>query len=364
MVFTTHLFIFYYLSLFLIIYYILPFRARTALIALASYLFYGWANPLWPLLMFVSSGVDYVCGLVLLKQSKLPWDNGLPPILPKDRPRTGMQTAVLVASIVSNMGLLIFFKYTGFLVENLNALSQLLGQGDNLVTSLQIALPVGISFYTFKSMSYAIDVYKGDARPMVNFVDFCCFEAFFPDLVAGPIVRYGAIERQMRVAEPYGREVRTRGDVLFAGHGQENLDRQPSGAGRRRGIQRGWAALVRRVVWSRQLRLSDLFRLLGLFRHGERPGLDDGLRLDPELRLALSGRKHHRLLAPLAHQPLDVAPRLPVHHAGRQPPGQGPHLHQSHARDVDRRLVARSKLELRHLGRDPRRHARFRADAR
>ena len=63
---------------------------------------------------------------------------------------------------------------------------------------LQIALPVGISFYTFKSMSYAIDVYRGDARPMTNFVDFCCFEAFFPDLVAGPIVRYGAIEQQMR----------------------------------------------------------------------------------------------------------------------------------------------------------------------
>ena len=67
MVFTTHLFLFYYLSFFLITYYLLPFRSRTALIALASYLFYGWANPLWAVLMFFSSGVDYVCGLALLR---------------------------------------------------------------------------------------------------------------------------------------------------------------------------------------------------------------------------------------------------------------------------------------------------------
>jgi alginate O-acetyltransferase complex protein AlgI len=109
-----------------------------------------------------------------------------------------MQIALLVGSIASNLALLAFFKYSGFASENLNALSELLGLGPDLVTVLKVTLPVGISFYTFKSMSYAIDVYLGQARPMVNFVDFCCFEAFFPDLVAGPIVRYGAIEQQMR----------------------------------------------------------------------------------------------------------------------------------------------------------------------
>jgi alginate O-acetyltransferase complex protein AlgI len=198
MVFTTHLFVFYYLPLFLALYYAMPFRARTALIACGSYVFYGWANPLWPLLMFLSSGVDYLCGLVLLQLSGLPWQGGLPAILPKGGPRCRMQKAMLIASIVSNMGLLAFFKYTGFAAENLNAFAELLGMGPDLVPALEVALPVGISFYTFKSMSYAIDVYLGEARPMVNFVDFCCFEAFFPDLVAGPIVRYGAIEQQMR----------------------------------------------------------------------------------------------------------------------------------------------------------------------
>jgi alginate O-acetyltransferase complex protein AlgI len=198
MVFTTHLFLFYYLPLVLLLYYLLPFRARTGLVAVCSYLFYGWANPTWAALMFLSSGVDYVCGLVLLKLSGLPWEGDLPPTLPRGGPRARGQKVALVVSIVSNLALLAFFKYYGFAQENLNALSQLLGCGDRLVPVLQVVLPVGISFYTFKSMSYAIDVYTGDARPMVNFVDFCCFEAFFPDLVAGPIVRYGAIEQQMR----------------------------------------------------------------------------------------------------------------------------------------------------------------------
>src|SRR5947207_6062394 len=91
----------------------------------------------------------------------------------------------------------------------------MLGMDDNAIPALRVILPVGISFYTFKSMSYAIDVYRGDARPMVNFVDFCCFEAFFPDLVAGPIVRYGAIERQMR-QRSHTAEKFARGVVFFS----------------------------------------------------------------------------------------------------------------------------------------------------
>ena len=148
--------------------------------------------------MFLSSGVDYLCGLGLVRLSGLPRDGDLPPMLPKGQPRTRRQTALLIVSIASNLALLAFFKYYGFAEENLNSLSAVLGFGADLAPTLRVVLPVGISFYTFKSMSYAIDVWAGDARPMTNFVDFCCFEAFFPDLVAGPIVRYGAIEQQMR----------------------------------------------------------------------------------------------------------------------------------------------------------------------
>jgi alginate O-acetyltransferase complex protein AlgI len=216
MVFTTHLFLFYFLPLVLIAYYALPFRSRTALIAVCSYVFYGWANPLWAVLMFLNSGIDYVCGRVLLKLSGLPNDeNGLPPVLPRGGKRNWGQKAALAVSITGNLSLLAFFKYYGFATENLNAISEALGYGTGLVPTLEVALPVGISFYTFKSMSYAIDVYLGDARPMTNFVDYCCFEAFFPDLVAGPIVRYGAIEQQMR-ARTHTVEKFARGVAFFA----------------------------------------------------------------------------------------------------------------------------------------------------
>lgn len=199
MVFTSHVFLFYFLPLVLALYYLVPFRARTALIAVSSYVFYGWANPIWAVIMFFGSSVDYVCGIGLLKLSGLPDVDGLPPVIDRSVPRTGKMKALLVVSIVTNLGLLAVFKYTGFVAENLNALGQSLGLGPRIVPVLHVVLPVGISFYTFKAMSYAIDVYRGDARPMRRFTDYLCFEAFFPDLVAGPIIRYAALEEQMRV---------------------------------------------------------------------------------------------------------------------------------------------------------------------
>src|SRR5882724_5546597 len=201
MVFSSHIFIFYFLPLVLCLYYVLPFRARTALIAIASYVFYGWANPLWAVIMFFGSSVDYVCGLALVKLSGLPDTDRLPPIIGPEIPRTGKMKAVLAVSIVTNLGLLAVFKYTGFAAENVNAVARLLGLGEHLLPVLHLVLPVGISFYTFKAMSYAIDVYRGDARPMRRFTDYMCFEAFFPDLVAGPIIRYAALEEQMRLRQ-------------------------------------------------------------------------------------------------------------------------------------------------------------------
>jgi alginate O-acetyltransferase complex protein AlgI len=200
MIFTSSIFLFYFLPLVLLLYYALPFRARTALIALASYVFYGWANPIWAGLMFVGSSVDYLCGLMLLRLSKLPDRDGLPPVIDPTLPRTSAMKTVLAVSIATNLGLLAVFKYTGFVAENVNALAQAMG-GTDLVPVLHVALPVGISFYTFKAMSYAIDVYRGDARVMRRFTDYMCFEAFFPDLVAGPIIRYAALEEQMRVRQ-------------------------------------------------------------------------------------------------------------------------------------------------------------------
>src|SRR3954464_12420633 len=115
MVFSTHLFLFYFLPLVLIAYYAAPFRARTALIAVASYVFYGWANPIWAVIMFFGCSVDYVCGLALLRLARLPHEpGGLPPIIGPSVPRTRAMRVVLAISIVTNLGLLAAFKYTGF----------------------------------------------------------------------------------------------------------------------------------------------------------------------------------------------------------------------------------------------------------
>src|SRR3954463_8348430 len=215
MVFSSQIFIFYFLPLVLGLYYLVPFRARTALIAVASYVFYGWANPLWAAIMFFGSSVDYLCGLALVRLSGLPDVGGLPPVIGPEVPRSRAMKAVLTVSIVTNLGLLSVFKYTGFAAENVNALGRLLGLGEGLLPVLHLVLPVGISFYTFKAMSYVIDVYRGEARPMRRFTDYMCFEAFFPDLVAGPIIRYAAMEEQMRLRQ-HTVEKFARGVAYFA----------------------------------------------------------------------------------------------------------------------------------------------------
>src|SRR5947207_10168586 len=230
MVFTTHVFLFYFLPLVLAAYYVLPFRARTALIAVSSYVFYGWANPIWAVIMFFGCSVDYLCGLALVRMARVPdGPDGLPPVLGPQVPRTRAMRVVLTVSIVTNLGLLAVFKYTGFVAENVNALGHALGLGERLMPVMHVVLPVGISFYTFKAMSYVIDVYRGEARPMRRFNDYMCFVAFFPCLVAGPIIRYAAMEEQMRL-RAHTVEKFARGVAFFAfGMAKKTLIANPMG---------------------------------------------------------------------------------------------------------------------------------------
>jgi alginate O-acetyltransferase complex protein AlgI len=230
MVFSSHLFLFYFLPLVLLVYYAVPVaRFRMGFLAFVSYAFYGWANPPWALIMFFSTIVDYFCGLVLIRQAglrRLP--DGTWPAIPLDRPRTRGMLAVVVASVCANMALLAFFKYYNFTEQNVNALAEAMG-GKSWVPVLNVVLPVGVSFYTFKSMSYCIDVYRGEAPPMSNFIDFNAFEAMFPDLVAGPIIRYGAIAEQMR-HRTHTHAKFARGVAFFAcGMGKKILLANPMG---------------------------------------------------------------------------------------------------------------------------------------
>jgi alginate O-acetyltransferase complex protein AlgI len=179
MVFSSHIFIFYFLPLVLLIYYALPGRWRNWFLTLSSYIFYGWWKPWFVLLMMATTVLDYMWGRIV------------------SSPRSSRPVRLLavVACVTTNLGLLGFFKYYMFSAESLNYLLTLVGQPTFSI--LYVALPIGISFYTFHTMSYVIDLYRGTALPARSFSDFACFVAMFPDLVAGPILRYHTMADQL-----------------------------------------------------------------------------------------------------------------------------------------------------------------------
>ena len=197
MVFSSHLFVYWFLPAALALYYLSPRRLRHLALTLLSYLFYGWANPAFMPLMLLSTLVDYLAGLGMTGW-RAPGGGDPAPLAPGG-PRRPAQRAWLTASIVSNLALLGFFKYFNFGVDSYNAMTAAAGfPGLRLDSVLRVALPLGISFYTFQSMSYSIDVYRGHARPLRSFVDFACFVAMFPQLVAGPIIRFSEVDDQLR----------------------------------------------------------------------------------------------------------------------------------------------------------------------
>jgi alginate O-acetyltransferase complex protein AlgI len=198
MVFSSHLFVYYFLPLALLVYYLLPRRLKHLGLTLLSYLFYGWANPAFMVLMLTSTVIDYFCGLAITQRLGPRWREPIER-LEKGGPRTGAQKAAVAVSVISNLSLLGFFKYFNFAVDNFNVLVTTLGLGDwQLDSVMRIALPLGISFYTFQSMSYSIDVYRGDAKGLKNFIDFACYVSLFPQLVAGPIIRFSEVADQLQ----------------------------------------------------------------------------------------------------------------------------------------------------------------------
>ncbi|MGI6087257.1 MAG: MBOAT family O-acyltransferase [Kiritimatiellia bacterium] len=212
MVFSSHIFMFYFLPAALLLYALMPRRGRHLLLTLVSYVFYGWSNPLFVPLLLFSTVVDYVCGLAIACDGFSL--RGTPPRLLPGGPRSRLQRRMLILSIIVNLGLLGFFKYFNFGVDNLTAVAQWLGIPAS-ATVLRITLPLGISFYTFQSMSYTIDVFRGHAQALRNFTDFACFVSMFPQLVAGPIIRFSELADQLR-HHPITLEKFARGVVFFS----------------------------------------------------------------------------------------------------------------------------------------------------
>lgn len=197
MVFSSFIFLFMFLPASLLLYYATPLRGRNLALTLMSYLFYGWANPYFMLLLFASTLVSYYSALVM---SRVPGHaaTGEMPLLDEDDPRSLSQKGAFWISIAANLSLLVFFKYFNFGIDNYNSVVALLGVEQlQLENFFRIALPLGISFYVFKMVSYTIDVSQGKVRATRSFVDFACYASLFPQLIAGPIVRYQEIAGQL-----------------------------------------------------------------------------------------------------------------------------------------------------------------------
>lgn len=159
------------------VYWLLGRKLQNIFLLVASYFFYGYVHHLWLILIITLTAVNFYFSLAIEKYSE-------------------KKKLLLIMTIIINLGILGTYKYFGFFVENVNAMLMFAGF-PTLTNSLQILLPVGISFYTFQSLGYTIDVYRGDLTPRKNIIDFSLFVAFFPQLVAGPIERASHLLKQI-----------------------------------------------------------------------------------------------------------------------------------------------------------------------
>lgn len=176
MVFSSLIFIFLYLCIVLPIYYVLPRKVKNLFLFAMSLVFYGYGEPIFIILMIFSVAVNYAFGILLEKY----------------RDNKKKSKVLLAVNVIINLAMLGFFKYAAFAVDTVKLIPAL-----SHLNTPQIPLPIGISFYTFQSMSYTIDVYRGQCRAQKNFVALGTYVALFPQLIAGPIVRYIDVAEQL-----------------------------------------------------------------------------------------------------------------------------------------------------------------------
>lgn len=177
MVFSSLLFLFRFFPAMLLLYFVAPARLRNGILFIGSLVFYGWGEPVYIVLLLFSTVVDFIHGKLVDAY--------------KNKGNMAAAKMAVASSVMINLGLLCFFKYADFLIGSVNTAT------GNDTPLLNLALPIGISFYTFQTMSYTIDVYRGDAKVQKNIVSFGAYVSMFPQLIAGPIVRYSTVEREL-----------------------------------------------------------------------------------------------------------------------------------------------------------------------
>ena len=196
MLFSSTTFLFVFLPIVLAIYFICPKRFRNLVLLISSLIFYAWGEIKYLLVMLVTILVNYILALVCAAC--------------KERKQERGARAAVIGTVIFSIGMLAFFKYSNFFLENIN---HTIGQmGGFRLSLLNIALPLGISFYTFQTLSYTIDVYRGEVKPQKNILTLATYVCLFPQLIAGPIVRYqtvaGELEHRQESTEQFGEGIR------------------------------------------------------------------------------------------------------------------------------------------------------------
>lgn len=188
MLFSSIVFLFFFLPAVFVGYYILAFSrfAQNVWLFIFSILFYAWGEPVYILLMFASILVNWGAGF----------------LVDKSREKPGTKKAWLIAACIFNLGMLFVFKYTGFMINNINQLARA-----DIIPKVDLALPIGISFYTFQALSYVIDVYRNETKVEKNPFYVGLYVAFFPQLIAGPIVKYNSVAEQIRTRKSSLRKI-------------------------------------------------------------------------------------------------------------------------------------------------------------
>ena len=174
MLFSSIPFLYYFFPMFLILYFAVPKVLKNSVILIFSLVFYAWGEPKYVFLMAATILIGYISGILMdrLKSKKL-------------------KKLTMIAAAVICFGFLGYFKYVDFFISNFNAVTGM------SVPFLRVALPIGISFYTFQIASYIFDVYKGEAKAQYNVINFAAYVTMFPQLIAGPIVRYVDVAREL-----------------------------------------------------------------------------------------------------------------------------------------------------------------------
>lgn len=175
MVFSSLVFLFYFLPITLLLYFVIPDKFRNVFILLTGLFFYAWGEPKYVIIMVLSTAIDFTAGLLINKFSE----------------KRNIQTVFLLVSVIMNLGLLGVFKYSSFIITTINSVFEL------NIADPQLPLPIGISFYTFQSMSYTIDLYLKKIKVQKNFFSFAAYVTLFPQIVAGPIVRYDDVAKEI-----------------------------------------------------------------------------------------------------------------------------------------------------------------------